>query len=76
MNRRLKGGENVQVGRQRMSLVQIVSVFPLPAEGLAFLDFEAACIDIPAFEKLDMFLGEVIADHGNKADIREITGRG
>ncbi len=71
---RLKAGEHVQVGLQRLGLVDVVAVLALPEERLAFGALNAARIHAALVHHGFVLGQEVVAHHANHAHVGEIAG--
>ena len=63
---RIEVGEDVEVGPQRGAVVHVLRVDARPEERLAPGDaLESGQIDAAAGQKIDVRLGEIVADHGD-----------
>ena len=58
-----------------MRLVEVVIVAALPAEGGAAGALQAAEVDVPACQQLQVLLGEIIADDAHQPHPVEEAGR-
>jgi len=67
-------GEDVQLGGQRVRLVQVAVVFARPEERLAAAALDLADIDPVVQEDSEMLIGEILADHRDDSDVGEEAG--
>ena len=72
-NDRFERLEDVELRVQRPSLVEVVSVFAFPPEGLARCSREALDVDLMLAEDLDVFVAKISPDHGNHAHRRKVA---
>jgi len=66
-----KALEDVQVGKERLAVVQVVAVLTAPAERLAARALEALQVDAATAEYLQLLLAKVFADDLNQVHARE-----
>ena len=68
-------GQDIQIDLHRFCRVQIFHIGAVPAEGFAAAaDFQAAGIDIAAFEDVKEAVGGIVADDADEADRSEEGG--
>ena len=65
--------EDVQVGGQRLAIVHVGRILAGPEKSFAGNALQTFQIDPAAGEQIGIFLGEIVADHGDNADLREIA---
>ena len=63
--------EDVELGEQRLAAIEVQAVLAAPAERLAFGVGNTLQVDTPTAEQLQLFLAEVLADHGDQVDVGE-----
>ena len=65
--------EDIQFSGQRLAIVHVGRILARPKKRLTRNALKTFQIDPPAGEKIGIFLGKVVADHGDNFDFREIA---